>query len=278
MIQFEANSNSLYHIFRRACDLNDKRLLFLLIETFKTNHTLENILLKAIGHDDIKVMDFILSGAKDDIDIDYEIDGFNPLLKAVNNGSFLSVDLLLKNEANINYQNENKYTPLMAASGFGISGMVHHFLKKGADPFIRDKEGITALMLAASNSSKSTSEILKYIYYNKRDRLKEYVNLTRADGATALMIATSNAEKLIVQMLIDADADINHADKDGNTAIIVASEFDDCCESIRVLIEKGADLEHKNIHGKTALDYAKEFNNIDLVELIEEYTEKIAFY
>lgn len=278
MIQFEANSNSLYHIFRRACDLNDKRLLFLLIETFKTNHTLENILLKAIGNDDIKVMDFILSGAKDNIDIDYEIDGFNPLLKAVNNGSFLSVDLLLKNEANINYQNENKYTPLMAASGFGISGMVHHFLKKGADPFIRDKEGITALMLAASNSSKSTSEILKYIYYNKRDRLKEYVNLTRADGATALMIATSNAEKLIVQMLIDADADINHTDSDGNTAIIVASEFDDCCESIRVLIEKGADLEHKNIHGKTALDYAKEFNNIDLVELIEEYTEKIAFY
>ena len=80
MIQFEADSNFLYHIFRRACDLNDKRLLFLLIETFKTNHTLENILLRAIGHDDIKVMNFILSGAKDNIDIDYEINGFNPLL------------------------------------------------------------------------------------------------------------------------------------------------------------------------------------------------------
>ena len=80
------------------------------------------------------------------------------------------------------------------------------------------------------------------------------VNKRYSNGYTLLMMSVCRNEANIVKRLVSLDyfADVNIADVNGNTPLIVASELGHN-EVVRTLIEAGAQIDSTNNVGKTAL-------------------------
>jgi len=70
-----------------------------------------------------------------------------------------------------------------------------------------------------------------------------------------------------VELFIKAEMDINSRDKDGSTALMVASERGDI-EMAQFLMQNGADVSAKNIDGYTALMYVAYKGNLEIAELL----------
>jgi ankyrin repeat protein len=70
-----------------------------------------------------------------------------------------------------------------------------------------------------------------------------------------------------VKKMIAEGADINIQNKEGWTALMVASHFG-LNTILELLLKAGADKDIKNNSGETALDYAKEEGNQEMVELL----------
>ena len=69
------------------------------------------------------------------------------------------------------------------------------------------------------------------------------------------------------ELFIKAGMDINSRDKDGSTALMVASERGDV-QMAPLLIQNGADVNAKNIDGYTALMYVAYKGNLEIAELL----------
>lgn len=80
------------------------------------------------------------------------------------------------------------------------------------------------------------------------------INATDKEGKTALHIASFTNPKLIKQ-LIDAGADLNLKDKDGNTAMHLAASWGRL-DSIKILLENKININAINNDGYTPLGLA----------------------
>jgi len=78
-------------------------------------------------------------------------------------------------------------------------------------------------------------------------------------------IRASNREH--AELFIKAGMDINSRDRDGSTALMVASEKGDV-QMAQLLIQNGADVNAKNIDGYTALMYVAYKGNLAIAELL----------
>src|SRR5208283_2405562 len=103
---------------------------------------------------------------------------------------------------------------------------------------LKDKNGDTALMLAAWNDHK---DIVNLLIKAGAD-----LNLKNNFGDTALIWATTYNQKDIAELLINEGANINLKDINGDTALILASFNKDIIE---LLIKAGADVNLKNNYG-----------------------------
>jgi ankyrin repeat protein len=72
-----------------------------------------------------------------------------------------------------------------------------------------------------------------------------------------------------VDIFIKAGMDINTGDKDGSSALMIASEKGDP-EMVKLLIQSGADINAHNIDGYTGLMYAAYKGNRQIAELLVE--------
>ena len=78
------------------------------------------------------------------------------------------------------------------------------------------------------------------------------MNVRYVTGSTPLMHATEQGSCDVVNILIEAGADVNMCDKVGITALMIAaSHGDEDC--VRTLIAAGADVNQKDDQGTTAL-------------------------
>ena len=119
-------------------------------------------------------------------------------------------------------------TPLMRAAKNGDVATMRLLLEHGADPSLRQKNGTTALMLAAG--------------------------LGRGLGVFAGDYA-SDAQMLdAVRVLLARHVDVNAVNENGQTAMHFAALSMD--PVVRLLAENGADLSIKDKQGRTALDFA----------------------
>nr|QBK92134.1 MAG: ankyrin repeat protein [Pithovirus LCPAC304] len=107
-----------------------------------------------------------------------------------------------------------KYTALRVASYKGYADIVRLLLEHGADPNIRDLFGFTALMIAVSFEH---ADIVPLLLEHGADP-----NI-RNDGTTALIMASDQGDTDIVVILLEHDADPNIRNKNGNTALDLAS-------------------------------------------------------
>ncbi len=146
-----------------------------------------------------------------------EIDNFNALSLACYGGSLALVKVLIKNGALINaVSSVSGYAALHEASQNGRYDVVLFLLESGADITMLFK-GSSVLCLVSQNGHAS---VVRLLVLHKD--IQKIINLSRESGETPLWIATSRGHYEIVQLLLEAGADITIPFK-GITALSIAS-------------------------------------------------------
>lgn len=129
-----------------------------------------------------------------------------------------------------------------------------------------DIKGFTPLILAVYNNSP---EVVDFLLENGAD-----VNAQDAAGNTALMGVCFKGYKDLAKKLIGAGADVNQVNVNGANALTFAATFGQL-EIARLLLEKGADYDQPDLRGKTPYNHAIIQENIPMIELIEEYRNRV---
>ena len=156
----------------------------------------------------------------------------------------------------------------------------------------------TVIRLVPTNSfpeEKQVNLLSLAIKNNKKKLVRAYIknnisllNKQNKDGLTPLQVAIIADNVDIFRMLLEAGADPNAPDRDGNTPLALL-----CCFSkenapkneryfmYSLIVENGADIKEKNRFEFDPIDIAKMFGRNDLVDLSyklekerDEYTGK----
>jgi ankyrin repeat protein/Tfp pilus assembly protein PilF len=189
-----------------------------------------------------------------------EKDGTTPLMAAIVNDRASTVETLLALGADVNARTSDGTTALFLASGRGQTDMVNMLLSKSANVMAKRNNGGTALFSAASRGHVKTMQTLieKGADVQARD----------VNGATALMVAAERGHTGAVQILLAAGSNVNTAaDSMGNTALMVAC-YSGRTETAGVLLEAGAAVNVRNSKGLTSLMMAASKGHSGTVRLL----------
>ena len=207
------------------------------------------------------------------------IDGINVLLKAGANQAIVDVDgntwlhyaagefgsketlqVIIDHGADVNAKNKQNITALMLASWKrNTDGIV--LLQVGANQAIVDLYGNTWLHYAASGVGEK--EALQVIIDHGAD-----VNAKNKLNHTALMLASGNGNVDVMNMLIKTGADPDIEDANGNTWLHYAMYGDFNKEVLKVIIDYGADVNAKNKENITALMLGSKTGNTDGINVL----------
>jgi ankyrin repeat protein len=95
------------------------------------------------------------------------------------------------------------------------------------------------------------------------------VNATDKNGSSALMIASERGEVAIAELLIKSGADVSAKNVDGYTALMYAA-YKGNLQMAELLIKNKADVNARDKDGWTALMYASVQGQKDLVALLKK--------
>jgi ankyrin repeat protein len=131
-----------------------------------------------------------------------------------------------------------------------LNDTVKFLLDLGVDVNASDKEGWTALLLAAEKGHPSVVRVLldRGANINAKCVCPDWLD----GGWTALMIATKLGHDEIVQLLLDKGAEVNGKNFSGETALMAAAGRG-ASTTVTALLEKGAEVNAKTVKGETAL-------------------------
>ena len=146
--------------------------------------------------------------------------GRTPLIIAAISGDVSIATTLIKNGAEVDLKSDRGTTPLIFAVINNHLNMVKHLIKNNANVNDVDSIGFNALMTAAY---KDYLDIVKYLL--KNEKVVEDINHQSGKGNTALILAAMKGNADIMQLLIDAGADVNVATNQGKTALSVIKDL-----------------------------------------------------
>ena len=163
------------------------------------------------------------------------------------------MDILIKAGADVNIKDEMGYTALMHAGQEGYEKCVRVLIEAGADVNLSDETGYTALIVAANSGHDGIVKLLidagaDVNHFAKGSQSS--VDWSSCESTTPLISAAGSKECL--QLLIEAGADANFANNNGDTAILKAA-IKGSCECLQILIGAGANVNTSNHKGETAL-------------------------
>src|ERR1043166_9055175 len=134
-------------------------------------------------------------------------------------------------------RNDAGETPLLLAARYDHAQAARALLERGADVNARDKRGFTPLMRAVLNGSMGTVQTITEV--------KPDLNAPTTDPGphtsrpAALTHARAKDRKDVLDMLLDAGADINESDVVVGPALTWAADYDRE-EVVADLLERGA--------------------------------------
>jgi uncharacterized protein len=194
--------------------------------------------------------------------------GVTPLSLAAENASAPIIQALLQAGAH------PTDSILMTAARTGNAEVVRMLLSRGADANARESSlGETALMWAAAENHPDTVRALiehgadpnarseKLVYPKDRFGLEGVTTILPRGNWTALMYSARQGSLEGAQALAEMGADLNLADPDGTTPVVLAiinGHFD----TAAMLTEKGADPNIADVTGMAALYAAVDMNTL----------------
>ena len=98
--------------------------------------------------------------------------GWAPLHYAATKGHLDVMALLLENHAYIDAASPNGSTPLMMAAMYGTSSAVKLLLEAGADPSLKNSQGLTAIDFAQRDKRLDSAEIIAAFVRGKQPKGK----------------------------------------------------------------------------------------------------------
>jgi ankyrin repeat protein len=162
-----------------------------------------------------------------------EADGTTALHWAIHARYLEIVNLLVRSGADIRAENRYGVTPLALAALNGAP-IIEALLEAGADPNTTVADGETVLMTAARTGDTEAVSLL--LAHGAAVNLKETWR-----GQTALMWAVAERQAAVVDLLINAGADIHARSNKGFTPFLFAVRNGDF-PIVRRLLEAGADV------------------------------------
>ena len=161
----------------------------------------------------------------------------------------------------VNSTNKKHVTALMIACKKGSKDAINVLLNAGADPNNTDADGDTCLHYAA-RKYWSTEVIQAVIGHGG------HVNSTNKKHVTALMIACKKGSKDAINVLLNAGADPNNTDADGDICLHYAARKYWPTEVIQAVIGHGGDVNSTNKKNVTALMIACENGHKDAINVL----------
>ncbi|XP_046581218.1 serine/threonine-protein phosphatase 6 regulatory ankyrin repeat subunit C-like [Haliotis rubra] len=170
-----------------------------------------------------------------------------------------TLPLLLEKSLKLNVQDSRGKTTLHYASEIRCSGL-KLLLDHGADPCLRDQQGMTALH-CASPKHRCNMEAFQMLLKSGVDP-----NVIDEQGRTALHYASENSDKKSIKLLLDRGADPSVQDLQGMTSLHCAAT--NSYGALQTLIDRGVDPNILDKKRRTALHYASERDSEDSVKLL----------
>ncbi|KAI0380721.1 hypothetical protein F5Y04DRAFT_256583 [Hypomontagnella monticulosa] len=172
---------------------------------------------------------------------------------------------LLKRGADVNAFTKNENfdagTALQGACEAGKTDIVSLLLEHNADPNLGGGSDSPPIIAAAMRAEEEILELLV--------KAKARVDVVGDSGRTStpLINAAAYMPQSSLQLLLDAGADINLPDQDGDTALIVAASRGDE-EALSFLLNSGADIMHSNNNNDNALQVALQYDNTECLKAL----------
>eukprot|EP00040_Diaphanoeca_grandis_P017423 m.90754 g.90754 ORF g.90754 m.90754 type:complete len:265 (+) comp26427_c0_seq4:223-1017(+) len=192
---------------------------------------------------------------------------FDDALAAVKSEDASALSILLKSSVGptlLVLKHVSTKSLLHFAIETGNTVMIGKLLDVGADPFVQDKWGKTALHYAASlDVTAALAVVCEVPGRAYRSRIGELRRIKDFEGLIALHYAARGATDLALSSLLrnipdvddDALAQVCIEDTVGSTALHHAAEEGNNA-GVRLLIKSGAKIDHTNHLGNTALHRA----------------------
>ena len=199
---------------------------------------------------------------------------------------------ILEEGIDVNSQDWDNLTAIIAASSSGHLDIVKLLHQRGADASARDKDNITALMESAIGGHKNVAEFLvkhgagvdavaasgvSALWLaageGRADLVKFFLNKgadnqnKRMDGITALMAACVGGHLDAAKQLVNSGSDVHAVDQDGLSAIMNAAE-NGSVPVVSYLIDHGASPINMSTTGFTPLIVAAAGGHLGVVELL----------
>lgn len=188
--------------------------------------------------------------------------GANILLLAIGNDTDGSLQKLFESKGlSVKNTDANGLSAFDYAASFGNIEVLKSLKNQGV------KSSDQALLNAAQGTRRITNTLPVYQYLINEVKLNP--SAVNANGANAIqMIARKNGQKDIIDYLISKNVDVNKTDKDGNTALMMASSGRDL-DNLKTILAKTKNINAVNINGESALSFAIQSGSVEIVnELI----------
>lgn len=170
-------------------------------------------------------------------------------------------DKLISLGADLNAKTDDGQTILQNASIWACG--------KDGGNIIKKLIGLGIDLNSRSGENNSTPLMFMVQMYNCDSRNIELlikngtrVNEKDRNGNTALMLATTESKNENMQRLLSNGANINEVNNFGETALMIAARFDRTGDTIKMLLDEGANAKIKSRDNKTAFNYAEKNSNI----------------
>lgn len=210
-------------------------------------------LLNACWSGDVEVVKLLLKKGADYKTADSF--GSSPLHYACYNGHPAVAKLLIDKGADFSAANHDGATPLHSACSQGFVPVIKVLLKcKEININATDNNKCTPLHLAAFNSHRGcVATLLTYAKETFQvDVSNVMLNCTDKEGSTPLHKAAFKGDQSIVQLFLDAGADINAVDAEGGTVLHKAA-FKGNSAIMSILLDRGAKTDIRDKLGGTPL-------------------------
>ncbi|XP_062617403.1 uncharacterized protein LOC134279078 [Saccostrea cucullata] len=200
-------------------------------------------------------------------DVNLKYGDRNPLLVCCN--EFVKEMVTFKNEQwlwkTTPMQENDRYTPLVAASEGGYLSLVNVLVKAGGEVNLQDGAGNTPLVTACKNGHLSVVEELV--------KLGADVNLSDGMGDIALVSACNDGNLKMCNLLLNIGADVNKKNKRMKTPLVAALEQNSqsWVQSLMKHLHFGGLV---NLHA-TVLHFAYKINRQDLVNALLKFEDRI---